>query len=223
MVESRGKYIIRRLARQWKTRVFLAYFLTALAITSVIVVLLHKLVLLPLIWTVPMLVVVFVILLLTKQQWKVSDADVAIFLNRHYTELQESAQLVCQPIDSLNFLQKIQLQRIEPVLEEIKLPKQFERKPTTGLFILLIAAMVTFILLKLPIHPLQANANATSQALETNSSVPAEKILPEIKSIAVLITPPAYTNKGTREQSRLNLLVEDGAASNWQIKINVAG
>ena len=223
MVEMKGKHIIRELTKQWKIRILLSHFFTALAITLVIVVLLHKIVLLPLFWAMPVLAIVFLVLLFSKPQWKASEIDVAGFLNKHYPQLQESAQLVFQPYDNLNFLQKIQVQKIEPALEEIKLPPQFKKKLTSALLILLIAALLSFILLKLPVSSINFASNDSSSAVaESNASLPVEKILPEVKSIKVQITPPAYTHKSAREQSRFNLVVEEGTMVNWRLQTNVS-
>jgi hypothetical protein len=49
-----------------------------------------------------------------------------------------------------------------------------------------------------------------------------EKVLPQISSVEVSITPLAYTGKAKRTQDRFNLSAEEGATITWNIKTNVA-
>jgi hypothetical protein len=223
MADNKSRLIINRLAKKWKSNVLLSQFFTALAVTSLAVVLLHKLFLLPFFWAFPMLVLAFVIIVFLKQQWKVSELDVAGFLNKQYPQFQESAHLALQPHNNLNFLQKLQVQKVEQGLEELEMPKHFNKKLTSSLVFLLVAALLSFILFKLPLSQINFNSEKISKSASTGSnSVSPEKILPEIKLVKVQVTPPAYTNKGIREQPRFNLLVEEGATVNWHLQTNVA-
>ncbi len=223
MVEANGKHIIHSLEKKWRVNVILSYLFVSLAIAIVLAVLLHKLVLLTLLCAIPLFVLIFVTIVFLQQKWKINEQDVSVFLNRHYPQLQESAHLVLAPYEKLNFLQKLQTQKVERELSEIAVPKQFNQKLISSLLTLLIAGIISFVLLKLPISQMNGFSKGSSVISVTDhSTTPAEKILPEIKSVSVQIVPPAYTKKSRREQDKFNLLVEEGGDIMWQLKTNVS-
>lgn len=221
MPEYKGKHIIAAFQKKWKTKVILSLILQASAITILLSTLLHRGVLLSFWFAIPLFIIIFLVLFCSQQQWKVTEWDVSRFLNHHYPQLQESTDLILKPVESLNFLQKLQAERIDKALLQIEEPQHFTQKLRWSVYIVLIALILSFVLLKLPFR-FNSNSHAANQGdfTSTGSSSMPEKILPEISSVNVKITPPAYTRKATKEQSKFNLAVEEGAEVDWNLTTN---
>ncbi|HEX8358104.1 MAG TPA: hypothetical protein VF610_11855, partial [Segetibacter sp.] len=84
MSESNGKHIITSLQRKWQTKVLAALFLSAIAIAIFFAVLLHKIVLLSFWYTFSMLVITLGVLVFLLHKWRISEWEVARFLNQNY-------------------------------------------------------------------------------------------------------------------------------------------
>lgn len=221
MSELKGKYIIRSFQRKWKIKVILSHFVLALAITTLLWTLLYKTVLMSLWISVPLFLIIFLLLIFVRQQWKVSEWDVSRFLNQYYPELQESSQLILQPFESLNFLQKLQAEKVEEVLLKIKEPAQFNQKFKSSVYILLLTFAISFVLFKLPFSFHNSFRSARPAVITSPglSTMP-EKVLPEISFVSIKIIPPAYTHKRAKEQSKFNIVAEEGADVVWQLTTN---
>ena len=196
--------------------------IVSFATTIIVITLLLKVALLPLLWAIPIAVFVFLILLLLKRSWKINVEDVAKFLNRCYPQLQESTHLVLTDYKQLNFLQKLQVQKVEEQLLILNTPKEFNKPIVNSIFIFLIAIVISGIVSWLPVSIHQDST--TEKAGFTSGSTPLvlEKIFPEIKSVNLQINPPAYIRKSNREQSKLDLVVEEGSNVIWHLKTNIA-
>lgn len=221
MSESKGKYIISSLQRKWKTKMVLSHFFMAFAATILLSTLLHKTVLMPVWYAFPLLILIFFFLIFALRQWKITDWHVSRFLNQHYPNLQESSHLVLKPVESLNFLQKLQAQKIEQVLVEIEEPKYFNKKFRFSIYALVIALVISVVLSRLPVFNNNISSVSPSRIAAPHSSAVPEKILPVISSVKIRIIPPAYTHKRLKEQTKFNLAVEEGAEVVWQLTTNV--
>ncbi len=135
------------------------------------------------------------------------------FLNSSYPELEESTDLLLQDSTQLNLLQQIQQARVQNRLDQlypqVKLPNAWR---TTG--IVVIACVLVSVLLM--------SFNPTSGPIETRLqheikelNQAAEKI--KVESIAVTITPPAYTGKPASTATDLHLAVPEGSTVRWQV------
>jgi hypothetical protein len=49
-----------------------------------------------------------------------------------------------------------------------------------------------------------------------------EKILPQIESVVLFITPPIYTGKQKREQGKFGFVAEEGSVIRWHINTNIS-
>jgi hypothetical protein len=171
-------------------------------------------------WCIAAFVVLLAGLLMIDGLWRVTDIQVASLLNKEYPELQEAAGLVLLPANKLNVLQSLALKTTEDVLQSLQVSNRyFNRRIRPALVTLCLAVFVVFV--SAEIGP---KTVSDSKALPANFAPAAkpEKVLPQIESVEVRITPPAYTRRISRSQDRFNLVIEDGALVSWHITTNIA-
>jgi len=216
MDEIRSIHIIRSLQKKWSSQILLANLLSAVAITvftsAIAIKILHAN------WIVAAAIfiisVLFIYLLLIK---KISEQDVTKFLNQAFPELQESTQLLSKPYESLNILEKLQVKKVENILDvNFPSPAVIKKKIKTSSIILVIASIASLALLITPFRPSQKLADSNSSGSGTNPDKPETK-LPQVEAVKIRIIPPAYTKKMSGEQDRFNIAAEEGADVNWNI------
>ncbi len=156
-------------------------------------------------------------------KWRQVDLKkITTFLNLKYPDLEESSELALKQPDELNLLEKLQLARIEDVLELVPLvQKQFLQRLKFGILFFLIVIALGALTIKMNSY-LQYSGLKMFQPKNPAKNIPPEKILPQIESIDISVTPPAYTRKSAREQDKFTLEVEDGSVVNWKLSLNVA-
>jgi hypothetical protein len=222
MVEQGRSYKIQSLRRRWIIYQVLEDMLYSLYATLYVGALVYYLLSPSLLWGMITFPVVLVIMLAVNRPWQMSDEKIAAFLNKEYPELQESSQLLLLPAEELNPLQIIASSKTADVLAGLKVShKPFAKRLVVAFISLIIATGFIWALGKIfhierifygPDRPVAVCAPGTM----------AEKVLPQINSVEVSITPPAYTGKAKRTQDKFNLSVEEGATVTWNIKTNVA-
>ncbi|GAA4198805.1 hypothetical protein GCM10022289_08130 [Pedobacter jeongneungensis] len=219
MLKTEGQNWIRRLKIRWISFYLIGTIATALAIALVLSVtgfyLLHA----P-IWIFAIIFpLALAILLFSKPVWKTTDLDVSRFVNNHYPELEESADLLLQNDAELSMLQQLQRNKIENIILSLPQPKEPVKKLYFGLTIFLVALLISFGISKIP----QIKKTDLSSP-EANTSVPLikENIPAEISDFSATIIPPAYTRKAERKQKQFTINAETGATVNWKIETNIA-
>lgn len=216
MTEGKGRNIIQSLQKKWSLQIALAYVVTAVAvsifISAIFIKLLHQS------WLVvlPIVSICFALFYFLFMQ-KINGEDVVRFLNQAFPELQESTQLVLQPADHLNGLEKLQLHKIESQLtSQIPSPQLIRKKLKTSFIMLIMALLFAFVFALIPFqkaHPFYQNKTS----FNTSFSSKPEIKLPEIKAADIIITPPSYTRKPVREQDKFNIVAEQKAVVTWAI------
>lgn len=157
------------------------------------------------------------VIIVIQKPWRLSALSLAAFLNQHYPDLEESAELMLKPSDELSLLQKLQLSKVQAAIGNVpSLPKQFTRRFKIALGCLLIAVVFSL----LPIYELIYITGDNILTPEAIRSM--EKKLPQIDAVDLTIIPPAYTNKPKRKQDRFTILAEEGSTVNWNINTNIA-
>jgi len=219
MLKTEGQNWIRRLKIRWISFYLIGTIATALAIALVLSVtgfyLLHA----P-IWIFAIIFpLALAILLFSKPVWKTTDLDVSRFVNNHYPELEESADLLLQNDAELSMLQQLQRNKIENIILSLPQPNEPVKKLYFGLTIFLVALLISFGISKIP----QIKKTDLSSP-EANTSVPLikENIPAEISDFSATIIPPAYTRKAERKQKQFTINAETGATVNWKIETNIA-
>ncbi|MEO6454136.1 MAG: hypothetical protein ABIN97_08700 [Ginsengibacter sp.] len=220
MHETQARNVLVHLRKKWMYKALLSQFFMAFSFTVIVFVLLNKLFAIPFYWSLPFLILLFLLTTIINRDWKLSEGDVSGFLNITNPALEESTQLVLKPHSSLNLLQRMQLKKVEAELISLKPPDPFKRQFTISLIVLTIALLLSIALFKILFN---TNFQNTTSIIKRTSPINTvhEILLPQIKNASIFITPPSYTRKGSRQQSRFNLLAEEGALVSWQIQTNI--
>jgi hypothetical protein len=197
----------------------LSNVLVSVAATALLTTVLYKLLQLNFWWGVPFLIGVAVVVFFTNRSWKISAADVSGYLNRSIPQLEESAGLVLKPGQSLSFLEQLQLKKVDQQLGNIKVPNPFRKKLLIACIAFAAAIFLSVILFKIPNLLGPSNGKVTEQL---SSSVMPERVLPTIRSVSVIVTPPHYTGRSPRRQDRFNLQVEENASAKWELQTSVS-
>src|SRR4051794_10199332 len=154
MSEVSGRHIIQSLQKRWSLQLLSAHLLLAFAITILLSAIVVKIVgvnwiILSLIFIVSLAIIYFLFIK------RISEQDVARFLNHTFPELQESTHLLLQPSDALNGLERLQVRKIEHTLHgNIHAPQLIRNRIKTSVFILAAALLFTVILFLIPFHPI---------------------------------------------------------------------
>jgi hypothetical protein len=214
-MDSSGIQQLQAIRRRWVAYELAANILVALAVSA----LAYSLVGLG--WVLAVFAVALAILLSVARPWQIAEGKVAALLNIQYPQLEESCGLVLKPYDELNLLEKLQLAKVELALEQLNdTPKQLTRHlRQAGIFLVLMLA-VSFAIAKSGILLRSSNTGLFTHPVKGNVKIAPEKILPQIASQVLEITPPRYTGLAKRGQDRFTLNVEEGSLVEWMIKTN---
>jgi hypothetical protein len=223
MGEQGAIHKIKRLKQSWISYQLLADALLSAAIAAVLGSLITCLFGWPLWVSLCLFVMIFGISSAIHRPWQITLNAVCSFLNISYPELEESSGLVIKPADSLNFLEQLQLHKVEYALQGVPaLPQQFtKRVKIAGVFVL-IAAVISFSISKVHYKWQSSGGSFFGSTTSAAKNTPPEKILPQIESVNLKITPPAYTGKAAREQNKFTINAEDGSVVTWKINTNIA-
>ncbi|MDB5192556.1 MAG: hypothetical protein JWQ96_2119 [Segetibacter sp.] len=216
MGQHKGKLIIQGLQKKWTIRILLSHMVFALAITLLLSSFAIKV--FQSTWVIiPLIFVVLVLIVFQFLYKKISEEDVAQFLNKALPQLQESTSLLLKPYDNMNILEKLQLNKIEEAIEEnVPEPITVDRKLKIALIFFVLASVIAAALFLIPSKYLGKQAETTASGTDLKTTKPETK-LPQVDELNLRISPPAYTRKGTRAQSKFNLVAEEGATLLWNI------
>ncbi len=220
MDHFKSRYIIQQLQKKWTIRIFLAHLMLALAFTLILSSIAIKV--FQVNWLlVPIIFVILSLILFQFVYKKINEEDVARFLDKTLPELQESTSLILKPHEDLNFLEKLQLNKIEVALKEkVPQPTTVDKKLKRSLIILFIALIVSVTLYIIPVKFAWPNSETSSSAIDATNTKPEIK-LPQVDEVNIKITPPAYTRKGSRSQDKFNVVAEEGAILRWNITTTI--
>lgn len=134
----------------------------------------------------------------------------ASYLNQRFTELNESADLLLINEAELSTLQQIQkvkmLQRLDQIFPQVKLPHRIFQ----SMAVFIGGVGLYFVLSSLT--PFE-----TAEPIRYSKEIRPEKNPASIfiKSLSVIISPPAYTNLQPSESTDFNLIVPEGSTVKW--------
>ncbi len=200
------------LHRRWKREGLLYCGLLALAVSVVFWAVMHLL--LGWSWRLGLFVLgVSVVLALVRfPYWRLTIADIAVFLNGRLPELEDSCGLLLRPAGELTRLERLQVVRVEERIGKLEMPKPFSRR-------LFVAAGWLGLALLLS-GGLSLMGGRRVVSMKALSAVPAsvrEPLVPGLKTVTVRVLAPAYTGKAVREQHDLNVQAESGAVVDWEL------
>jgi hypothetical protein len=160
--------------------------------------------------------ILVLILIKISKVLKINEDDVSRLLNQSYPQLEESSALILKDEESLNMLEKLQAKKVEKEIINLQVPIIIYKRLKTAV-VLLILSLVGFSLIE-KINIINFEANPLS--IVGGKSAVADKILPEIASIRLKISPPSYTNNKTRTQRQFSAIFEDESLLEWTIETN---
>ncbi|WP_090698442.1 hypothetical protein [Daejeonella rubra] len=163
----------------------------------------------------PLSLLISVVIVQIFRIWKINEDDVSRLLDQTYPQLEESSSLVLRKSETLNILERLQAQKIENEINNIKTPALIYKRLKISALFLIISVLVSVLIAKTDINTLKSIDSGIEN--EGTPSIP-DKILPEISSVRLKVIPPAYTNKNTRVQQQFSATVEDGALLEWVIE-----
>jgi len=175
-------------------------------------------------WAIIIFMLVAGLLIAIRQPWKTTLTTICRYLNFTYPELEESCTLLIKPTADLNLLERLQLNKVEQAVANLPAqpPLVTQRLKKSGLW-LVAAVVLSFVIIFIGQRwPSVANGFTATSSETSAKKLPPEKILPQISSIALKITPPAYTGKSTRSQDKFTIEAEEGAVVSWTISTNIA-
>ncbi|WP_343534607.1 DUF4175 family protein [Pedobacter sp.] len=158
------------------------------------------------------------IFLIAHPLWKINEQHIARYLDSHFPELEESSGLFLKPQEQLGTLEYLQTNKIRPLLPEHHIFNDLRRKNWLSIVCLGLGLASYFLI---PLFPAIKN-NSSNDQLETNhiNIRKEEKVLPQISSYSVEITPPSYTGRSHRQQNQFYLKAELDAKVVWNIRTN---
>ena len=209
---------IKSLQQNWQWQKALLLFLKIFVGIVLVFMVLKTLIDISAVWGILLFVVAFILAYFFQNSWRVSEKDVALFLNEHYVALEESAELLLMPIDDANVLEKIQQQKIQSVLNQLIIQPPFKKQWIRTLVRIIVLLLIGFVVL-----PLVDTHIGNLKSASTTQTVLKEIALPGIRSIQVNITPPSYTGKKVRSQNSYTIIAEEGAFIEWILETDSVG
>ncbi|HEY5749583.1 MAG TPA: hypothetical protein VIU12_26125 [Chryseolinea sp.] len=149
--------------------------------------------------------------------WQISEAGVVHYMNQHYPQLEESADLFTREDEELTSLQQLQkiksLRQFEILYPSVKLP----HKLLQALGIFAFSALLSFVSMGFA-----GNHKVSGEtALHSSDAQPGpseKEVLPAaIRSAAITFTPPSYTGIPRQTVKTFNLHVPEGTNVQWSI------
>ena len=218
MQKTEGFNWISKLRIKWISLGLLKVAVISLAIACILSAIAVNILHLQIWITALLFLVTLALTLILNPVWKTSYFDISRFVNNHYFEVEESADLLLKNPEEFSMLQQLQFSKIEAVLPSLTQPKEPLTKLYKALALLAIALITSFGITKIPVIK---KADLSLKETQNYTPLIKENILPEISDFGLSITPPNYTGKRTRSQKVFTIRAEDGAKVNWQIETNI--
>ncbi|PHN06649.1 hypothetical protein [Flavilitoribacter nigricans] len=154
------------------------------------------------------------------QLHRLSDRDIATYLNRHFVQLQDSTDLLMVPPEELGPLQQVQRRRLITAFEDAA--KQIEWPQQWRLSLLALGfGLIVFWSLRLIPQPgdLRSLRVATTAA-DTISGVISTAVPAELEDFAISVNPPAYTGLRARSSKDFNLKIPEDSRVSWRLSFS---
>lgn len=162
-------------------------------------------------------VVVFVSRCLVLGIFSVNDNRLTHFINQHYPQLEESADLLLAQEMDLTPLQQLQrqivLRRFENLAGQIRLPHKLMQASFT-----LVIAAVLYVGLSSFVE--RKDVSTDNQPIKSSKEQLVTKLPASIKKVSISIAPPSYTNLPKRVVTDVNLEVVEGSQIQWNIQFD---
>ena len=149
---------------------------------------------------------------------RVSPATITQHLNRTKPELEESCHLLLTPPENLNLLERLQMQRLTPMLVALDRQKTITVPYKKAWLALVISLVLSAALLFLPKLSQKKTVSIVNSTGTGNQKKANQKIVPRIQAVSIRVTPPAYTHRAAYTVKNLNFKVEAGSRLAWEVR-----
>ncbi|HXB91923.1 MAG TPA: DUF4175 family protein [Puia sp.] len=209
-----GQNKILSLRRRWKWSGIVFCALLALAVSLPVTTVLYSILDAPIWLAIPVFGIGMVAFLFLFPYWRIQPMDTARYLDRNLPELEESSWLLLQPENGLGALQRLQVTRTAKRLADITTPRPFHKKLLWAIGGVLLGILLSYGILIWAFHGL---FDTFFIGQTTTDVMPTAKALPGIRTVTIIITPPAYTAHPPRTQTTFNLRAEAGSDIRWNL------
>ncbi|NCI49373.1 DUF4175 domain-containing protein [Sediminibacterium roseum] len=216
-MRDQALHIIRRIRKKWRAVRFVSLLLFTIALLLPVALLVHHfaggwvwVVVIVLVGQLPFVTSI-------DRSWRITDVDVARFLNTNYPTLEESTELLLEDQSALNLLQRLQVNKTATALTQAEEPALY-KKMWEPLLAVLVSVLISILLLvAFKWKDGKKDQPAAGTVATENAVMPAG-----VKDVAVKMIPPAYTGKPIRAQRSMNIEVEEGAMVEWAVTLHSA-
>ncbi len=149
---------------------------------------------------------------------RIKDTNIVRFLNRRYPELEESADLVLATPEVLTTLQRIQRNKVARRFSELYPTIRFPHHAGRA-----IAALMAALALAIAANSFSREDSARAVDEDTRETTVSETTPPlpiGVDTIAVNITPPAYTGLKSWSTTNPNVDVPEGSRLRWEVSFS---
>jgi len=144
--------------------------------------------------------------------WRMSDRDVASYLDRRLPELEESCGLLLRPAEELGGLERLQAGRVEQRLSALTvLPRPIRGRLLRAAGFVVMGVLASWVICWVRVPAAVRTAGVLPSVVREVAPV-------GVRSVLVRITPPAYTGRVVRSQGSFSLEVEEGARVSWEVE-----
>lgn len=219
MDEMKGRHIIQTLRRKWISYAVIADVFMSAGLAFLLAILFHKLSGWSYWWAVLYFIFAFTILFFMHRVWLANDMAITQWLDQTYPQLEESSGLLLQPVSSLQLLERLQYHKTSQALSSIHAPLKASKRLMVPVLVLVILVTAGMVLYQIS-FPFQTWQQPARSSIAHQRQKP-ETMLPEVSSVSVSISPPAYTGKNKRLQQSFNLAAEEGSMVQWHLHTNI--
>jgi hypothetical protein len=223
--EATALQLLKKLRQRWQKQKALELLLWAASISVLAVVAVHLLLQASVITLALVGTVLAIGLWVGLVQWRglrqISLQDVAQYLNKQHTALENSSELLLLSEEELNLLAKMQRQKVSLALTQVAhktpLPHQLPKAVLTLLGAGLLAIVLFTLNFETALSPKGTQKNIASDTLNKTTQLPPQ-MLASIASIQAIVQAPAYTGLGTQVAPELNIKAPENSLIRWKVR-----
>ncbi|RYG01277.1 MAG: DUF4175 family protein, partial [Chitinophagaceae bacterium] len=215
MSSVNGNNIISQLRNRWQIQALIARSLPALGAATLLTTILHTVYGTSFTWIIPITLILILIGVLASGSWKFNEKDVARNLDEQFPELQASTSLLLKENEKLGLLERLQLNRITSVIQDVQPTSPVISNLKSGSILLACSLILALLIWKF--EPFAGLTKSPVNEISPVDGMKEEKLIPHVTGLTLAIDPPAYTAKTKREQTRFNIRAEEGSKLTWNI------
>lgn len=156
------------------------------------------------------------------QLHRLSEQDIAIYLNRHFKELEDSTDLLSRNAEELGPLQQIQRRKLlcafDQAAKNISWPEQWRK----ALLLFGLGLIACWAVLLRGQSREAATFGLNAALTDSLTQAAQQEIAAELEAYDITITPPAYTGMANKKVEDFNLKIPEGSRVNWALTFSGA-